>query len=306
MKKLFFLLIASLTAFCISAQTNIADTNYATRVVSVAWMPNGKALLVAVIKYHKTSQQAPFFSKVFRYDLNSKQLISLFENGSNLAPSPDGKTIAFLKRNDNKRAAIYFYNTETKQETLFKTDTSRKNSLSWSPDGKKLMYNISYRGINPNANIEICILDIATKQVMQITESGKYKSYDPVWCPDSKKIVYYLEKGDSHDQVWLTDLNGSFHTNLTNDTTTHNYFPSWLDEQTIFYTQNPETLMMMNADGSNRKKVEGINPEQVKYNVAAGQIAFIKSETENKVVLFDWKKKTSTIILDGAKLIEIF
>ena len=54
------------------------------------------------------------------------------------------------------------------------------------------------------------------------------------------------------------------------------------------------------------KKIEGINSTPVKYNPAAGQFVFIKSETENKVVLFDWKKKTGIIILDGTKMIEIF
>ena len=99
------LLLAGSMSF---SQTEKVDPNYATRAVSAVWMPDGKALLIAVVKYHKTNQQAPFFSKVFQYNLSSKQLIPLFENGSNLAPSPDGKKIAFLKRNDNKRADIFF------------------------------------------------------------------------------------------------------------------------------------------------------------------------------------------------------
>ena len=168
------------------------------------------------------------------------------------------------------------------------------------------MYNISHSGVDQYATIDICVLNVATRQVKQITQSGKDKSYDPAWGPDSKRIVYYLEKGDSHDQIWLTDLNGSFHTNLTNDTTTHNYFPSWFDEQTIIYTQSPETLMMMNTDGSNRRKVEGINATPVKYNSRAGQLVFITTEEENKVFLFVWKKKIETIILDGTKLIDKF
>lgn len=295
-----------ITGFISFSQTEKIDTNYATRAVSAVWMPDGKALLIAVVKHHKTDRQAPFFSKVFNYDLNSKQLTPLFENGSNLAPSPDGKTMAFLKRDDNKRTDIYFFNTVTKKETVLKTDTSRKNSLSWSPDGKNLLYNISHGGTGQYTTIDICVLNIATKQIRQITQSGRDKSYDPNWCPDSKKIVYYLEKGDSHDQIWLTDLNGSFHSNITNDTTTHNYFPSWFDEKTIIYTQDPEAIMMMNTDGSNRRKVEGINSYQVKYNAAAGKLIYVNTETDNNVVLYDWKKKTQTIILDGTKLIDRF
>jgi Tol biopolymer transport system component len=306
MKSLFILLFAVVFISAARSQTNKADTNYATRATSAVWMPDGRSLLIAVVKYHKTDQKAPFFSKVFNYDISSKQLNPLLENGSNLAPSPDGKTIAFLKRNDNKRADIYFYNTATKQETIFKTDTSRKNSLSWSPDGKNLLYNISHDGTGQSATIDICVLNIATKQINQITQSGKNKSYDPNWCPDSKKIVYYLEKGDGHDQIWLTDLNGSFHTNLTNDTTTHNYFPSWFDEQTILYTQSPENIMMMNVNDKMKKKIEGVNAEHVKYNSARGNFVYVTTETDNYVFLYDWRNKKQTTILDGTKMTEKF
>jgi len=306
MRPLFILLIAVTFTTTTISQTNQVDTSYATRAVSAVWMPDGKSLLIAVVKYHKTDQKAPFFSKVFRFDISSKQLTPLFDNGSNLAPSPDGKTIAFLKRNDNKRADIYFYNTATKQETIFKTDTSRKNSLSWSPDGKYLMYNISHNGIGRYPTIDICVLNTATKQIKQITQNSKDKSYDPIWCTDSKKIVYYLENGDGHDQIWLTDINGSFHTNLTNDTTTHNYFPSWLDEQTILYTQSPENIMMLNVNDKKKKRIEGINSEQVKYNIASGNFAYVTTETDNYVILYGWKKKTKTIILDGTKMLDKF
>ncbi len=274
--------------------------------MSATWKPDGRSLLISVVKFHKTDGQAPFFSKVFSYDLSTKQLTSLFDNGSNLAPSPDGKTIAFLKRDDDKRIDIYSYDTETKQAKLFYTDSSRKNALEWSPDGKHLLYNISHGGTGQHSTIDICVLNITTKQVRQITQSGSDKSYDPNWCPDSKKIVYYLEKGDGRDQIWLTDLNGSFHTNLTNDTTTHNYFASWIDEQTVVYTQNPETVILMNINDKSRKRVEGINSEHVKYNAFTGKFVYVNSETNNDVVLYDWKTKSTTIIIDGTKMINQF
>ena len=305
MKTLFILIFAIALTSSVKSQTNRIDTNYATTAVSAVWKPNGKSLLIAVVKYHKRGE-APFTSKVFNYDLGSKQLAYLFDNGSNLAPSPDGKTIAFLKRDDDKRTDIYSYNTETKQEKIFHTDSSRKNALEWSPDGKYLLYNISHGGAGQHSTIDICVMNIAKKQVKQITQSGKDKSYDPNWCPDSKKIVYYLEKGDGRDQIWLTDLNGSFDTNLTNDTTTHNYFASWFDEQTVLYTQNPGIIMLMNIKDKSRKKVEGINSEHVKYNPVVGKFVYVNSGTDNNVVIYDWKTKSTTIILDGSKMTDKF
>lgn len=305
MKKILVMLILASTAFAIKAQSNSTDTNYTTRISSVEWMPDGKNVLLGIVKHHKTDQQAPFFSKVFLYNIQSGRLIFLFDDGSNITSSPDGKTIAFLKRSENTRSTIHFYNMDTKKETILETDTLGKYGLAWSPDGKKLAYNITQQQTGISAT-DIFILDLATKQVKQITHSGTHKSYDPQWSPDCKRIIYYFEKGDGHDQIWLTDVNGSFHRNLTRDTATHNYFPSWIDDKTIIYTQSPEELMMMNMDGSERQKIEGINATPVKYNAKAHKLIYIKSEEENKLMLFDWKKKTARELLDGTKLAELF
>lgn len=305
MKRILAMLILASAAFAIRAQSNGVDTNYTARISSVEWMPDGKNVLLGIVKHHRTDHQAPFFSKVFLYNIQSGGLTFLFDDGSNITSSPDGKTIAFLKRSENIRTAIYFFNMDTKKETSIKTDTLGKYGLAWSPDGKKIAYNITQKQTGRSAT-DIFILDLATKQVKQITQSGMHKSYDPRWSPDSKQIVYYFEKGDGHDQVWLTDAEGSFHRNLTPDTATHNYFPSWIDDKTIIYTQSPEELMMMNADGSKRQKIEGINATPVKYNAKANKLIYIKSEEENKLMLFDWKKKTATEVLDGTKLAELF
>lgn len=291
--------------YCHVVASGQSDTNYASRAVSAGWMPDGRSVLISIVKYHRTDQKAPFFSKTFQYQIASKQILPLLKNASNLAPSPGGKKIGFLKRNDNKRNDIYLFDLATKKETLFYTDTLRKNSLKWSPDGKNLVYNIS-TGAGPSATIEICVLNTATKQMKQITHSGKDKSYDPNWSPDSRRIVYYVEKGDNHDQIWLTDLDGSFHTNLTNDTATHNYFPSWFDDNTILYTQEPGTIMVMNADGRYKKRIEGINNDQAKYNAKAEKFIYVNTEAENTVILFDARTKQKTILLDGTKMIDKF
>ncbi len=283
-----------------------SDTNYVTRTTAIEWMPDGKAILLTLVKFHKTNRQAPFFSKVFEYDLSTKKVEELFDNGGNLAPSPDGKTIAFMKRDEPKHTDIYFYNTGSKQQTVLQTDTLQKNALGWSPDGKNLVYNVSSGVMGPNSIIDICVLNLATKQVRQVTQSDPYKSYNPVWCPDSRHIVYYLEKGDSHDQVWLTDAEGSFHTNLTHDSSTHNYYPSWLDEKTILYTQSPDNIMTMNSDGGSKQKVEGVKSFLVKFSPAAGLLAYLAPRPENKILVFDWKTKTVRVLLDESVLTSIW
>ena len=292
------------TALHVKAQKQVSDTNYTNRVTSVTWMPDGKSLLFSVVKFHKHNDNALFFSKVFRYVFATGRILELFDNGSNLAPSPDGKTIAFLKRDDKRSADIYLFDIENRQQSLLFSDTIKKNSLSWSPDGKKLVYNISHKGDKQDPIVDICVLNLPTKKVRQVTQSNPYKSYSPSWCPDSEKIAYYLEKGDGHDQIWLTDDEGSFHTNLTRDTTTHNYFPSWIDERTVFYTQSPDTIMTMRIDSGKRQKLEGINHYHAKYSAAAAMFAYVLEDPENKVMIYDWKK--TEVLVNDTRIKQLF
>ena len=306
MKKITFLASFLFSVNCLFCQPDRIDSNYAVRVTAVEWMQDGKSFLFSLVKYHKTDRQAPFYSRIFRYDLHTRKSEVLFDNAGNLAPSPDGKTIAYMKRDDKLRTDIYLYDLLGKNESILKIDTFRKSALGWSPNGKFLLYSVITKGTGPQATLDIGLWDFAAKKSRWITQSGNYKSYNPVWSPDSRRIVYYFEKGDSHDQIWLTDTEGSFHTNLTHDTATHNYYPCWLDDHTIIYTQSPESIITMNEDGSNRKKVEGLKTFQVKFNPAAGLVAYLAEQPENKVFIYDWKKRTTRLELDDATIASLW
>ena len=280
---------------------NSADTNFVTMITAANWMPDGKALLLNIVKFDKTRKVPPVF-KGFTFTLDGKKLEPLGFDGGSRAASPDGKKLVFIKTKENNKGDIYLYDLTTKQETPLVVDTFSKASPSWSNDGKKIVYNRESNGRGRDATLELCVVDIQTKEIKQISESGKYKSYSPVWAPEGDKIVYYFEKGDNHDQVWLTDSKGSFHANLTNDTSTHNFYPSWIDKNTIVYTLSPNNVMTMRIDGSNKQKIEGINSFLVKYNPATKQAAYITQQPDSKLMLFVWEKKTAIILLDQSAL----
>ncbi|HEX7845619.1 MAG TPA: hypothetical protein VF476_07415 [Chitinophagaceae bacterium] len=296
MKKitLFFLLLTgSATSF---SQTN-TDSNFVIIISAVNWMPDGKSLLLNIVKFDKTRKLPPV-NKGFTFSIADKKLTPMDFEGNSRAASPDGKQLVFVKQNENNKGNIYLYDIATKKETALVVDTFHKSAPGWSPDGKKVVYNRESNGRGRFATIEICVIDIATKEIKQITQSGSHKSYTPVWAPAGDQIVYYFEKGDNRDQIWLTDANGSFHTNLTNDTSTHNFYPSWIDKNTIAYTQSPNSIITMNTKGGNQKKVEGINSFQLRYNPATKQAVYVTQQPDNKLVLFDWEKKTNTVLLE--------
>ena len=299
MKKIILL---GLLFFSIKAFTQTtADSNFVTVITAANWMPDGKSLLLNVVKFDKTRKVPPVF-KGFTFTIEGKKLEPLGFDGGNRSASPDGKQLAYVKTKENNKGDIYLYDLVTKQETALVVDTFNKNSPNWSNDGKKIVYNRESNGRGRDATLEICVVDIKTKEIKQVTESGKYKSYNPVWAPKGDQIVYYFEKGDNRDQIWLTDAKGSFHTNLTNDTSTHNFYPSWIDKNTIVYTLSPNNIMTMKTDGSNKQKIEGITSFLVRYNPATKQVAYVTQQPDSKLMLYDWEKKTTTTLLEPSSL----
>lgn len=299
MKKVFLLIL--LVPFSKAFTQNPADTNFVTMITSVNWMPDGRAMLLNIVKFDKTRKTPPVI-KGFTFSLSDKQLLPLEFEGSGRAASPDGKTLVFLKQKEKNKQDIWLYDLVTKQEMALVVDSFHKFAPGWSPDGKKIVYNRESNGRGRYATIEVCIADIKTKEVIQVTKSGNHKSYNPEWAPEGDKIVYYFEKGDSRDQIWLTDAKGSFHTNLTNDTSTHNFYPSWIDKKTIVYTLAPSSIVTMKIDGTERKKIEGLNSFLVKYNPATKKAAYVTQQPDSKLMLYDWEKRTSSVLLDQSAL----
>lgn len=286
------------------AQQTIQDDAFVTMVTAMDWVPDGHAILLKIVRFDKNRRVEPAI-RTFLFGLESGRLDTLYRDGNGASVSPDGKNVAFFRQNTAGKSDILLYELATGSETLLLRDTFGKSNLSWSPDGNKLAYNLRINS-RRDAGIEICVFDLQTKSVQQITESGKHKSYNPVWSPDGKKIAYYFEKGDNRDQVYLTDPKGSFYTNLTRDTTTHNFYPSWVNNKTIVYTQGPDQIMTMRSDGKKRKTIPEIKSFLFKYNPATKQAAYVTKQPNSELMLFDWKNRTSTILLNQKALQSVF
>ncbi|MEA1977878.1 MAG: hypothetical protein U9N80_08250 [Chloroflexota bacterium] len=79
--------------------------------------------------------------------------------------------------------------------------------MAWSPDGRYLAFNAALDG--PNA--DLYLYDTTTKHYSRLS-SGSTHSFDPVWSPDGKSIVYLgidsINHGLSVQSVWSTDVLG--------------------------------------------------------------------------------------------------
>ncbi len=294
MKKAILFFLCSFNYVMHAEAQNGADTAFRIRLINFEWMPDGKNMVLGIMKFDK-SMKIPPTSGVFLFNTEDRKFNLLISGATNPAISPDGKTLAYTKRQNNK-PRIFLCDMSTKQERELSSDTTSKSSPQWSPDGKTIVYT-KETGVGRNAILDIYIINLASGEIRQIAPAGGYKNYNPVWSPDGKWIVYYLEKGDNRDQVYLTDSKGSFQKNITNDTSTHNFYPSWYGKDKILYTWSPNRLAIINMDGTNRQVIEGIKTFFARYNPSKNRIAYVQVP-ENILMVYDVTTKKTEQLLD--------
>ena len=129
---------------------------------------------------------------------------------------------------------------------------------SWSPDGKKIAYDIS---INDSAGIWVMDADGANKQFLILF--GR----DPDWSPDGKKIVYVSSvEVEFGEEVWIANSEGTKNIRITYNETT-DFSPNFsINTLFIAWNHNGE-LWIMNTDGSNQHRItNGVEPSWSPYS----------------------------------------
>jgi dipeptidyl aminopeptidase/acylaminoacyl peptidase len=236
----------------------------------------------------------------------SSRLGSDKEAASGARWSPDGQWIAYVGREDEGPGVSVARADGTGATFLTQLAgtnhplPSTGNRLAWSPDGKQIAFvsatvgpesdangdpmvitrylykPTAFEGLtrfNDNRRLHIFVVDVATKQVRQLTH-GNYYEHSIDWSPRGDEIIFISNRGPDPDRFFNYDLfavklaDGSIR-RLT-DTKNAEYQPKWSpDGKMLAYsgTARPltssETTMedthvwLMNSDGSNRRELGG-------------------------------------------------
>ncbi len=115
----------------------------------------------------------------------------------------------------------------------------RVSDLQVSPDGKTVLYGVSYYSIEKNkGNRELYTVGVNAESVKRLTTTPK-SEFNAIWRPDGKKIGYLTSEGGSV-QLWEMNPDGSEQTQITNiegGITGFKYSP---DQSKILYTKEIE------------------------------------------------------------------
>lgn len=212
--------------------------------------------------------------------------------------------VAFLSKESGQQN-LYMMNADGSSIVNIANNTPvRSNSLSWSPDGKWLVFTQR--------------LSADTADQVYYVEAGKYKSpirvtdgnnsnESPKFSNDSKMIVYAKIMGDNYD-IYKFDMGKRVNTNLSNNTS-NDVSPVVSPDSTkiIFLSDESEkgkyNLFMMNIDGGGRASLtSGINidKDSIKISPDSSMISFITvGEKGNKAVQVVDMNKSTVMVSNG-------
>lgn len=180
---------------------------------------------------------------LIQLDLSSNKT-TILDRGSIYADyAPDGNYLAVARLVDGQRD-IWLRDKDGRWSQVTH-DESRESGPEWTHDGAGLLYNGDVDG-----HMEILIWDRSSGEVKPVTSWAGPKPYNPQCAFNKGDILFYLEKGDGKDQIFLMSLGSGSMRNLSKNDH-HEYFPRWIDDHSYFFQRGDEGVYMRRIDDPN-------------------------------------------------------
>jgi hypothetical protein len=119
--------------------------------------------------------------------------------------SPDGTRIAYTSRTLTRFRALRVMARDGRGDRKV-ADRNGGTSLSWTPDGRTIVYDESERHRLFAVRSDLRAVDVATGRVRWLTQGARAK--EPDVSPDGRAIVFVVQKAD-RSELALVDLDGS-------------------------------------------------------------------------------------------------
>lgn len=178
------------------------------------------------------------------------------------AVSPDGKRIAFLSERENGKNLFVINADGTNEKQLTHSAESKSALLAWSNDGRNILFTITSNEGTTNEKSSIFSIAADGKDLHEILSlNGR----SPFFSPDGKQLLYihgewtanklFIAAGDGSNPIPITDGSKiAWNSHWSPD-----------GKRIAFTSKNsdsePLAVYVMNADGTDRRKVTHLGPE---------------------------------------------
>lgn len=183
---------------------------------------------------------------------------------TNVTFSPDGRRMAYWRGNDPEVGKFYLLtaNPDGSDEQVLLTTSNDELafSLSWSPDGKTITYNLFNTG---GALSKLRNVDVATRQVRDLASYKDDLVENVTWLPAQRALIaLYRERGPSYERGqlgWIARTGGSIQP-ITRDTNSYGTLTVSSDGKTATTVQEQHTTYLDRVASSALSESASIQP----------------------------------------------
>src|SRR5258706_736676 len=304
----FALGLVSIAPFALSQGLASSDISRLRSVGSVELSPDGHRIAYTIVMRDRPARP---YGQLWMMDVGTQKSARVGgEKDAAGSPlwSPDGKSLAFQGSIEDKSGVFVARADGCGVACLASTNGTNSplpgtgKECTWSPDGKQLAFISSTPGkeaseatgdpmvitrylykpdagegmtrFNDNQRLHICAVDVATKQVRQLTQ-GNFDEHSIDWSPDGKEILFASNREPNQDEFFNYDI---FALKVADNsirrltaTEYSEYEPRWApDGKRIVFrgtrrgltdretTMEDTHVWMMNADGSDRREIGAV------------------------------------------------
>lgn len=142
------------------------------------------------------------YSNKYQY-LVAQELALGRKTGRDLSFSPDGNSIAvFAKRERGRSLLILDVLKGGIREIIDMPEIEQQTSPAYSPDGRKIAFS-GHKG----GHFDLFLLDVATREITQLTRDNLLHDSAPAWSPDGKSIAFVSTVGaEGHNKLFRIDV----------------------------------------------------------------------------------------------------
>ncbi|MBE9488104.1 MAG: PD40 domain-containing protein [Bacteroidetes bacterium] len=260
-------------------------TNTSEEERDINFSPDGRSLVYAserngIWGIYKSSISRKD-EKNFTYSTDIEEELLIKNSLSSFQPqySPDGKSIAYFE----DRTALRVYDVSSKKiktvlEGKYNYSYSDNDiSFEWSPDGKYLL--TSYIGIGGWNSPDVAVINVKTKEVTNLTQSG-YSDNGAKWVLGGKAIIWSSDKAGMRSH-------GSW--GSTNDV----YITFFDAEAYDKFKMSKEELELLNPDKGDKKDEKASKKEKKS-----------KKKNDIKYDFNNHKERTIRLTINSSRLVD--
>jgi len=179
-----------------------------------------------------------------------------------LTPTPEWQLKGYGPIAFYRKDGIYMVDADGNNERLyFKNPNTSKwlaDTMSWSPDGMFIAYNLS-------PYPDIYLMNIDKKETKNITQTEFKFDFDPSFSPNGLRIAYVSDLTSSKFEIYTMNIDGTGIKRLTNNGSCHR--PAWSPDgkQIAYVDWDDFSIYVMKSDGTDVKRltIGGINDNPV-------------------------------------------